>query len=77
MFPFLFMAFLSLHEFSIKIFSFWHIFCYSYLINKKDEMSKLKELEKYLRRGSVYRRADLEQWSNAVDRHLGWMSRAK
>lgn len=34
-------------------------------------MNKLKELVKHLRRGSVYRRADLEQWSNAVDRHLG------
>lgn len=34
-------------------------------------MSKLKELEKHLRRGRVYRRAELEQWSKAVDRHLG------
>lgn len=34
-------------------------------------MSKLKELAKHLRRGDVYRRADLEQWSNAVDRHIG------
>ncbi|MCK5373991.1 MAG: hypothetical protein KAJ40_01775, partial [Alphaproteobacteria bacterium] len=28
------------------------------------------ELKKHLRRGSVYRRSDLELWSNAVDRHL-------
>lgn len=33
-------------------------------------MSKLIELKKHLKRGKVYRRADLEQWSNAVDRHL-------
>jgi hypothetical protein len=33
-------------------------------------MSKLTELKKHLKRGGVYRRADLEQWSNAVDRHL-------
>lgn len=33
-------------------------------------MSKLAELKKQLKRGGVYRRADLEQWSNAVDRHL-------
>ncbi len=34
-------------------------------------MSKLKELVKHLKRGKVYRRSDLEQWSNAVDRHIG------
>lgn len=33
-------------------------------------MSKLKQLANHLRRGDVYRRADLEQWSNAVDRHI-------
>ena len=33
-------------------------------------MSKLNELKKHLRRGSVYRRSDLELWSNAVDRHI-------
>jgi hypothetical protein len=33
-------------------------------------MSKLKELTQHLKRGDVYRRADLAQWSNAVDRHL-------
>lgn len=33
-------------------------------------MGSLKELTRHLRRGGVYRRADLSQWSNAVDRHL-------
>lgn len=32
--------------------------------------AKLNELKKHLRPGQVYRRADLAQWSNAVDRHL-------
>lgn len=33
-------------------------------------MRTLERLKKHLRPGQVYRRADLEQWSNAVDRHL-------
>ncbi len=33
-------------------------------------MTKLQELKKHLRPGQVYRRADLAQWSNAVDRHV-------
>lgn len=33
-------------------------------------MSRLQEFVGYLKRGKVYRRADLEQWSNAVDRHI-------
>jgi hypothetical protein len=33
-------------------------------------MSKLSELKRHLKRGGCYRRADLEKWSNAVDRHL-------
>jgi len=33
-------------------------------------MSSLSELKRQLRPGQVYRRADLAQWSNAVDRHL-------
>lgn len=33
-------------------------------------MSALKELKRHLKPGQVYRRADLVQWSNAVDRHL-------
>jgi hypothetical protein len=34
-------------------------------------METLRKLKRHLRRGNVYRRADLEQWSTAVDRHLG------
>ncbi|MGE3477428.1 MAG: hypothetical protein AB7H70_16620 [Rhodospirillaceae bacterium] len=33
-------------------------------------MTKLQELKRRLRPGKVYRREDLAQWSNAVDRHL-------
>lgn len=33
-------------------------------------MSALNELRRHLRPCQVYRRADLAQWSNAVDRHL-------
>lgn len=33
-------------------------------------MSALNELKRQLKPGQVYRRADLAQWSNAVDRHL-------
>lgn len=33
-------------------------------------MGKLEEFQKRLRPGKVYRRADLAQWSNAVDRHI-------
>lgn len=33
-------------------------------------MSKLRELKKHLKKGKVYRRADLEKWSSSVDRHL-------
>jgi len=33
-------------------------------------MSKLAEFKSHLRHGSVYRRADVEQWSTSVDRHL-------
>lgn len=33
-------------------------------------MSALGQVKKHLREGRVYRRADLEEWSNAVDRHL-------
>lgn len=33
-------------------------------------MAKLQELKAHLRPGQVYRREDLAQWSNAVDRHL-------
>jgi len=33
-------------------------------------MSRLDELKKHLKRGKVYRRAELSQWSASVDRHL-------
>jgi uncharacterized protein DUF6088 len=33
-------------------------------------MTKAQELKRHLRPGQVYRREDLAQWSNAVDRHL-------
>ncbi|WP_249219830.1 hypothetical protein [Chitinophaga sp. HK235] len=41
-----------------------------YLYRGTEKMKKLEELKKHLRSGEVYRRADLAQWSNAVDRHL-------
>ncbi len=31
---------------------------------------KTEELKKHLKQGGVYRRADLMQWSNAIDRHM-------
>lgn len=33
-------------------------------------MKALENLKKHLKPGQVYRRSDLEPWSNAVDRHL-------
>ena len=36
-------------------------------------MTKVNELRRHLRRGEVYRRSDLEGYSNAVDRHLGML----
>lgn len=33
-------------------------------------MNKLQQLKKHLKRGKVYRRADLLKWSTSVDRHL-------
>jgi len=42
----------------------WGVF--AYIVG----MTKLQELKKHLRPGQVYRREDLAQWSNAVDRHL-------
>ncbi len=33
-------------------------------------MNTLERLKKHLKPGQVYRRSDLEKWSNAVDRHL-------
>ena len=33
-------------------------------------MSRLVELKSHLKQGHVYRREDMSQWSNAIDRHL-------
>ena len=33
-------------------------------------MAQLREFKKHLKRGNIYRRHELAQWSNAVDRHL-------
>lgn len=33
-------------------------------------MNAVEQFKNYLQPGAVYRRADFEQWSNAVDRHL-------
>lgn len=33
-------------------------------------MNTLEEVKKHLRRGQVYRRADLAKWSRSVDRHI-------
>lgn len=33
-------------------------------------MSRLEELKSHLKQGHVYRREDMREWSNAIDRHL-------
>lgn len=33
-------------------------------------MTTLNELKKHLKKGSVYRRNELAEWSKSVDRHL-------
>ncbi|MBU1044359.1 MAG: hypothetical protein KJ915_08200 [Candidatus Omnitrophica bacterium] len=40
-------------------------------------MKAIKELKKNLKPGRVYRRSDLAQWSNAVDRHLKQLVKEK
>lgn len=40
---------------------------------RNEELKKLQELKKHLKSGGVYRRADLAQWSNAVDRHIAML----
>jgi hypothetical protein len=52
------------HELSMKILATRRKFSYI------PSMTRLQELKKHLRPGQVYRREDLAQWSNAVDRHL-------
>ncbi|WP_379090729.1 DUF6088 family protein [Pedobacter sp. UC225_65] len=36
----------------------------------KEKLSQLRELKKHLKKGNVYRRADLEKWTGSVDRLL-------
>lgn len=40
-------------------------------------MNALQVVKSILVPGNVYRRADLEQWSNAIDRHLGQLQKEK
>jgi hypothetical protein len=37
---------------------------------RQKAMFRLNDVKQHLRPGQVYRRSDIEQWSNAVDRHL-------
>ena len=53
-----------MHDFSMKNLANRVDFRYIHV------MTKLQELKKHLRPGQVYRREDLIQWSNAIDRHL-------
>jgi hypothetical protein len=53
-----------MHDFCIKKLALMTRFAYI------AGMTKALELKRLLRPGQVYRRADLAQWSNAVDRHL-------
>lgn len=39
-------------------------------------MNALEQVKSHLQEGKVYRRADLERWSNAVDRHLSQLQQA-
>ncbi|MBE7172491.1 MAG: hypothetical protein INR73_18035 [Williamsia sp.] len=36
-------------------------------------MTRLNDLKKHLKRGQVYRRTDLAQWSKSVDRHIEYL----
>lgn len=40
-------------------------------------MTALQEIRTHLNPGQVYRRADIEKWSNAVDRHLSQLQKEK
>lgn len=40
-------------------------------------MTALQEIKIHLNPGHVYRRADIEKWSNAVDRHLSQLQKEK
>jgi hypothetical protein len=53
-----------MHDFSMKRLAFLESTAYI------AGMTKVQELTRHLRPGRVYRREELAQWSNAVDRHL-------
>src|ERR1700730_656211 len=53
-----------MHDFSMR--NLAKQLAFSYIV----AMTKLEQLKRHLRPGQVYRREDLTQWSNAVDRHL-------
>ena len=40
-------------------------------------MTALQEIRVHLNPGHIYRRADIEKWSNAVDRHLSQLQKEK
>lgn len=40
-------------------------------------MTALQKIKAHLNPGQVYRRADIEKWSNAVDRHLNQLQKEK
>lgn len=40
-------------------------------------MTGLQEIKTHLNPGQVYRRSDIEKWSNAVDRHLNQLQKEK
>lgn len=42
-----------------------------------NKMTALQEIKDHLNPGQVYRRADIEKWSNAVDRHLSQLQKEK
>jgi Family of unknown function (DUF6088) len=48
-----------------------------YLTAGGRKMTALKEIRDHLNPGQVYRRADIEKWSNAVDRHLSQLQKEK
>lgn len=41
------------------------------------DMTALQEIRTHLNPGQVYRRSDIEKWSNAVDRHLNQLQEEK
>lgn len=41
-----------------------------YLCMERENMSKLDDLKSHLRKGKIYKREELQKWSNSIDRHL-------